>query len=389
VTDLNTRISGADTATHREISQQPRAWLRAAADLRDRRAELDRFLLPLLEDPMLRIVLVGAGTSAFVGEIVAPTLVRSGGFRVDAIATTDIVADPLGCLDPDSPTLFVSFARSGNSPESVAATRIADELIADVHHLVITCDPDGALAREHTGAASSLVIVTPPETNDTGFAMTSSFTTMLLSCLLVFLGDRDDTVERVVAAADVLLADEHRIAGLLDTPTTRVVYLGSGALTGLARESALKLLELTAGTTVSFFDSALGFRHGPKAVLNEETLVVVYQSGDAYTAQYDEDIITELRGVVPGRVVRIGSAPTGSPTETGSGAPTIDVVPSDLALTGLAGIEDGFRAVAFVVFAQLLALHASIRSGSTPDNPFPDGVVNRVVRGVTVHPLRP
>jgi tagatose-6-phosphate ketose/aldose isomerase len=364
-----------DTATYAEIRQQPGAWRAAAADLAARRAEVDAFLAPLLAEPALRIVLTGAGTSAFVGEIAAPTLTRILGRRVDAVATTDIVADPRGSFGEQLPTLVVSFARSGNSPESVAATRLADQVLDRVRHVVITCDAEGALAKEHAGTDRALVLTTPPQTNDTGFAMTSSFSTMLLTCLLTFLGDRPEAVDRLAAAADEILAIEDRIDALLDAPTDRVVYLGSGAYEGLARESALKLLELTAGSVVSFFDSPLGFRHGPKAVFNDETLVIVYESGDPYTAQYDRDIVAELRAVAPDRVVRIGATPAGDDT--------------DIALATLAPLEDGFRAVAQIVFAQLLALHASVRAGCTPDNPFPGGAVNRVVQGVTVHPLEP
>lgn len=155
----------------------------------------------------------------------------------------------------------------------------------------------------------------------------------------------------------------------------RIVYLGSGPLTGLARESALKLLELTAGTVVSYFDSALGFRHGPKSVIDERTLVIVYLSNDEYTRAYDLDIIDELRGVVgPDRVVVIG-ARTGDTLHEQSG----------WYLDGLADIDDAILSLPFVVAAQLIGLEFSLALGMTPDNPFPEGQVNRVVRGVTIH----
>lgn len=366
-------IRVTDTNTYTEILQQPESWRRAARGLAADRDRIDAFLAPLLADERLRIVLTGAGTSAFVGEIVAPSLSRMLARRVDAIATTDIVADPESCFGEDVPTLLVSFARSGNSPESVAATRLADQVLGSVRHLVITCDVAGALAVEHAGSTGSLVLTTPPETNDTGFAMTSSFSTMLLTCLLAILGDADDTVAALVAAAESVIGVEDRIDALLDVPTERVVYLGSGALEGLARESALKLLELTAGGVVAFHDSPLGFRHGPKAVLTDSTLVVVYESADPYTAQYDRDLLAELRLGASCRVVRIGARPADDP---------LDVV-----LPSLDALPDGFRAVASIIFAQLLALHASVRAGCTPDNPFPGGAVNRVVQGVIVHPL--
>ncbi len=368
----STELRADTTATHREIHQQPESWQRLVAVLADRRVELDDFLRPLLATEGLRIVLTGAGTSAFVGEVASETLRRRLRRRVDAIATTDLVSDPAGTLAEAGPVLLVSFARSGNSPESVAATQVADDFADQVHHLVITCDPAGDLAREHRASARSFVLDMPSETNDTGFAMTSSFTTMLLAGLLTFLPDEAAVVPRLAEAARAVLGQEERIAALAQG-TERVVYLGSGPLRGLARESALKLLELTAGGVVSFFDSPLGFRHGPKAVVGPGTLVVVYGSADPYSAQYDADILRELRTDGPARVVSVGSADTDD---------------TAFPLDGIATVDDGLRSVVAVVFAQLLALAASVQHGCTPDNPFPGGAVNRVVQGVTIHDHR-
>ncbi len=160
-------VRADETATHREILQQPDSWQRLVASLDDRRAALDAFLQPLLADEDLRIVLTGAGTSAFVGDIASVDLRRHLGRRVESIATTDIVADPHGSLGDPGRLLLVSFARSGNSPESVAATRVVDDVAPGAHHLVVTCDPTGALAREHRGQDRSFVLDMPAETNDT------------------------------------------------------------------------------------------------------------------------------------------------------------------------------------------------------------------------------
>ena len=132
-------------ATAREIAQQPAVWREVNDLLASRRDDIDAFLRPLLADPGLRVVLTGAGTSAFAGEILAPALSRRTGRRVDAIATTDIVSNPEECFADDRPTLLVSFARSGNSPESVAATEFADRLLSGCHHHVLTCDRSGRL----------------------------------------------------------------------------------------------------------------------------------------------------------------------------------------------------------------------------------------------------
>jgi tagatose-6-phosphate ketose/aldose isomerase len=363
------------SATFREIRQQPDVWREAAQIVVARRQDLDAFLAPLLARDDLRIVLTGAGTSAFAGGVVAPTVARATGRRVESIATTDIVSNPRHYLAEDVPTLLVSFARSGNSPESVAATRLTDQVLHEAYHLVVTCSASGALARAHDERERSLVLLMPDRADDAGFAMTSSFTSMMLSALLVFLGDAPRTVEALSSAASDLIdhewSDVQRLAG---DGIRRLVYLGSGPLAALAQEAALKSLELTAGGVVSYHDSSLGFRHGPKAVLDEETLAVVFVSNDPYTRSYDLDIIDELRGSLgTDRVL-----PVAADGLAGEGG---------VVLRGLGGIDDGYLAIADVVVAQILALSFALRVGTTPDNPFPGGDVNRVVQGVRIHDL--
>ncbi len=76
----------------------------------------------------------------------------------------------------------------------------------------------------------------------------------------------------------------------------RIVYLGANTLKGIAQESQLKICELTVGTVTTTFDSPMGFRHGPKSVINDECLTVVYLSDDEYQRQYEYDIIKEMSG---------------------------------------------------------------------------------------------
>ena len=367
-------------ATFQEITQQPGVWRAAADTVRRRRAELGTFLEPLLKHENLRIVLTGAGSSAFVGQIAAPALGRRLGRRVEAIATTDLVSHPTTYFAEDVPTLLVSFARSGDSPESNSALDLADQVLGQVSHLIVTCNPQGALYRAHSDRPGSFVLLMPENSNDAGFAMTSSFPAMLLSVLLVFLGEDDAAVEAVASAAEeILRADaggDSRIQSLVARAPKRVVYLGSGPLAGAARESALKLLELTAGRVVTYHDSALGFRHGPKAVLDADTIAIVYVSSDPYSRLYDADIVAELRASLGDDRVLV-LAPDAASSHNGTA----------WALGTLAGHDDAYLAVAYVVLAQLFGYHYSVSLGLTPDNPFPNGDVNRVVRGVVIHEL--
>src|SRR6202042_612626 len=272
--------------TAREIMQQPRIWAEIETLIAGEAARLAAFLGPLLKRPDLRIVLTGAGTSAHVGECLAPALATRLARRVDAIPTTDLVASPLSYLSRDTPTLIVSFGRSGNSPESVAALEIADQCLRHSYHLIFTCDAEGTLYKRALTAADTQVVLLPQASNDRSFAMTSSFTGMLLAAALTFnaLPSGSGRTNALARLARKILPDAlPMLRTLVGRDFTRLVYLGSKEFKGLAQEAALKMLELTDGKVVAIANSPLGFRHGPKTILNGSTVVVVFVCNDDYT----------------------------------------------------------------------------------------------------------
>jgi tagatose-6-phosphate ketose/aldose isomerase len=369
--------------TAREVLQQPQVWAEIYSLIEREAAHLAAFLDPLVVRPDVRIVLTGAGTSAHIGECLAPALTRALGRNVDAVATTDLVANPQSYLSRDSQLLLVSFGRSGNSPESVAAVEVADACVRQCSHLIFTCDADGALYKRARVSPRSHAVLLPEKSNDRSFAMTSSFTGMMLAGALAF---------RAVPAGAARSAVLSRLAGrilpdsvplireLVSSNFDRVVYLGSKECKGLARESALKMLEMTDGKVVAAAESSLGFRHGPKTILNRNTLVVVYVSNDEYTRQYDLDLVTELRrDAVAGRVITLSVRPgvPAHPDNIGLGAAVDTADAADLEIC-----------LPYAMFAQSLALLRSISLAVRPDEPNAAGTVSRVVKGVSIHPWR-
>ncbi len=366
--------------TVREILQQPRVWREVAQLMASRASAIDAFLRPLVGRADMRVVLTGAGTSAFIGECLAPAIAARWNCRVEAVATTDMVACPDNWLLPLTPTLLVSFARSGNSPESVAAVELAQSVLPQCHHLIVTCSADGDLHRRAGELPNAHILLLPEETNDRSFAMTSSFSAMLLAAGLAFqvIGPDRAVLTGVGNAADAVLATwPARIEALLQLPFERVVFLGAGVLKGLARESALKLLELSDGNIVAVSDTPLGFRHGPKTIVNARTLVIMFVSNDPYRRRYDLDLLRELRADgIAMRVIAITA-------QAESGAEN----PDNFSLPALAGVPDLELCLLFVIFAQQLAVLKSLALGLSPDNPNAAGTVSRVVRGVTIYPL--
>lgn len=368
------------TWTVREIFQQPDMLLETQAIVDKKRAELDAFLAPYVSNPQARIILTGAGTSAFIGEALAPMLTAKLGRNIEAIATTDLLASPLSYLDPAAPTLLVSYGRSGNSPESSGAIAVANQFVPGCHHLLVTCNVDGAMHAIGEASSNAHVLLLPEATHDRSFAMTSSFTSMMFATTAAFAPSfkAPTTAPKDVASGMSYMLDfEPKAHEIAARQYNRFVYLGSHGFAGLAQEAALKMLELTDGDTIATFDSTLGFRHGPKTIVTDQTMIVIFVSNDEYTRQYDLDLAREL--VADGRcgdlLVIAGRACPGIPDEK------VLYVPNSEHLDDLSLIYP------YIVPAQLIGLHQSLESGHSPDQPNATGTVNRVVQGVRIHPI--
>ena len=368
--------SGLNTA--KEIIQQPDTWRESVKNLIKNKIEIKSFIDSFLSKKEFRIILTGAGTSAFAGEVCEPYLTSLLNKRVEAIATTDLVASPKSYFIKDIPTLLVSFARSGNSPESVHAVNLASQLVDDLYQIVITCNENGKLAKNTVNDEKSLLLLMPPQTNDLGFAMTSSFTTMVLNAMAVFNIDNIENFSSDVdklsnSVNDFIENNIEKVTSLANEDFERIVYLGSSTSKGIARESALKVLELTAGKVNASYDTPLGFRHGPKSVVDDETVSVIYISNDEYTRQYDLDLAKEMLAHKKNDKVVI----VGDNIEDVFNVENINYNVENKVLLPLQQI----------IFGQMLSFLKSVNLGITPDNPCPTGEVNRVVQGVILHEL--
>lgn len=375
-------LNGFNTAT--EIYQQPKLWLEVLKIVEDNKDGINKFLEARLKKDKVRVIFAGAGTSAYVGEIATQQLNMGEEYIYEAIATTDIVANPEIYFKKDIPTILVSFARSGNSPESVATYNLANEMIDEVSHIFITCNVEGKLAEISQGKENVLLLLMPEESNDKGFAMTSSFSCMTLTALLIFdMGNFENNKKQILEMAtigkDILKGDQEEIKGLIDPKYNRIVYLGSSTFRGLTKESGLKLLELTRGQIISHSETTLGFRHGPKSITNDNTLIFIYISEDPYTRKYDIDMLKEIYNDEGGhRVIAISNKYYEEVEENSNKYFYLNKDGNNIDNTG-------FMSLLYALYAQLVALFYSINVNVEPDDPNPSGIVNRVVKGVTIY----
>lgn len=367
--------------TAKEISSQPDMWLKTYERVKEEKEGIKEFIGNIIDKKNPSVILTGAGTSAFIGEVLAGTVQKQLKVSTRSIPTTDIITHPGDYFMRSRPTLLVSFARSGDSPESLATVKLAEAHCDDLYQLIITCNKKGELAvkslNDHT-----YVFTLPEETNDRSLAMTSSFSSMLLAGMMILnlddIENMQPVIERLCECGRVILKENLlQLRSIAALDFKRAVFLGSGPLLGVAHESHLKVQELSDGKVICKYDSFLGFRHGPRAVVNGSTLITYLLSNNGHARQYELDLIKAI-------------------DESPTGAKSIGVG-HDLDKLGIhfdysikfpecsANVPEQYFSVIFILPAQIIGFYKSLDLGLEPDSPSKGGSISRVVQGVTIY----
>lgn len=371
--------------TAKEILQQPKLWKETLEIFRNSEKPLKEYFKKIGFGKEFDVVFTGAGTSEYVGNILEPLLNKNETGEFKSIATTDILNNPLNYMKKNKKTLVVSFARSGDSPESAGVIDIADKIIDEVYHLFITCNKEGALAKRAEGNKKIFLLLMPEESNDKGFAMINSFSCMLLAGILSFSKDNSEVIDEmgeIISIAEKELNEKYpEIKKLAEEDHKRIVVLGSGLLKGLAEELSLKIMELSAGKVVSVSNTTLGFRHGPKAIVNEETIVFELVNQDEYAMKYDEGLLEEMsEDKSADKLIAYNISNNNSIEES-----TYKVIKPDETDRGKIRNKELASLFIYLIYGQTYAFFKSQYLGNTTDNPFPSGEVNRVVKKFKVH----
>ena len=369
--------------TPREILQQPESWWGSYEKVLQSAPEVESFLKRAgVRRSGATVFLVGAGTSDYIGKTLAAILRRSWQCEVQAIPSTDLLTSMNDFILPGRSYLWISFSRSGDSSEGVALLESALESHPEIHQLVVCCNREGRMTR-FNDRESFCRLILGDEVNDRGLAMTSSFSNMVVAgqCLahLHDLGGYRATLEQLILAASSLLPAASQVAeDLVAEGFSRICFLGTGPLKAVAKESALKVLELTAGRVVSFSESFLGVRHGPLSAINHDTLLAAFVSGDARRRSYEMDLLEEIHKKNLAKKILV-VAPVSAIMAVESALKNSIFLPLDFA------IEDYYRPPVDILVGQLLGLFASIKQGLKPDTPSPGGAISRVVTQVRIH----
>lgn len=367
----------------KEIEGQPKLWMDTYKLILSKQIQLDAFLEEVFRINNLQIILTGAGTSAFIGEILQQIFFKNTGKPTSAISTTDLVTHPEGLFQKSTPTLLVSFARSGDSPESIGTFELAEKLHDVIYHLIITCNPEGKLVKVAGNSKNSFILILPAEAHDQALAMTGSFTSMTLAGLLISdiknIKKNAESVNRLAEFGAIILNEyKSQIREVAGLDFKSVFFLGSGPLKGVAKESHLKVLELTNGEIFCQYDSFLGFRHGPKAAINEFSLLVYLFSNDPYVYNYEVDLVKSI-SLTKNYLYSIG---------IGQCLAELGNLNINLKIDLCTGsrLDNDFFLICSVIPAQILGFYKSSLLGLIPDSPSTNGGIHRIVQGVTIYP---
>ena len=379
------RIERGLEHTPREIFQQPETWektFQRCRQIQEQIANAVRSGGIGAGGKAPTVYLIGAGTSDYVGRALTPLLRRCWSTEAWPVPSTTLLADFDEFHQAGRDYFWISFSRSGQSPEGVALLERALRNHCNIHHLVITCNQNGEMAKLCQGRSGrALAIVLDETTNDRGLAMTSSFSNMLVAgqCAahIESLDDYGKILTQMADAGSRFLPQAAEVAeSVANLDCCRIIFVGSGALHGVAQECALKSLELSGGQVVAMAETPLGLRHGPLSSLNQQAAFVAFLSSNARHRGYELDLLEEIAKKRLGRIRIAVSA-----NESDESASLVDYL---LPLNS-SGLGDEYRPVVDVIFGQLLGLFTSLRCGLKPDQPSPNGAIHRVVAPIKLY----
>jgi tagatose-6-phosphate ketose/aldose isomerase len=371
--------------TPREIAQQPETWEKTAQLFETERERFASFLeatgiiRPIEERPI--VMLIGAGTSDYIGESLALLLRQRWGCEVSAVASTSLLPNLADYVVPGRHYLWISFSRSGDSPEGVSVLEQALEIYPEISHLVISCNPHSrmvGLAASHSRVCTAVL---DDAVNDRSLAMTSSFTNMVVfgQCLAHAwsFDEYKPILEAQIAAAKKFLLDSAELSKTIASRgAQRLCMIGSGALAAIALEASLKVLEMTGGNIKTMAQTSLGLRHGPMAALDSETDFICFMSSERTRFNYELDLLREIRE----KKISATCVVVGLKSCEAEVSPLCDIYH---AVDG--SFADAYRPPVDVIFGQLLGLYSSISFGLRPDAPSPSGIINRVVSDFKIY----
>lgn len=280
--------------TWNEIQSQGMVWQSVLEELRDGRVISD---ILRTANGKREWLFIGCGTSFYLAEAAALSWTILTGLPVRAIAASEVLLFPKFIQAEGTDLQAVVISRSGRTSEAVRAASVLRRDL-QVPTIGITCAEDSQLAR----TCDSAIVLRAADEQST--VMTRSFTSMLLSLqvLAARRASNSQFIEKLQEMARTFALQIADIAQQMEKFVAQhafadYVFLGQGPFYGIAREAALKVMEMSC--SYSQFFHALEFRHGPKAIVSPATCLTFFLSDSGYEAEAEVlEEMKELGGVI-------------------------------------------------------------------------------------------
>lgn len=331
--------------TYAEIRRQPATWQEVLTHLEGTKEELLSYISAKYEE----VLFVGCGSSYNLALTAAHLWQRLVKERARGIPSSEVFLFPEGVLLPEEKYLFFGISRSGETTETVKALTYFQEHFQG-KALGVTCEEGSSLAR----LADYAIVLS--SAREESVVMTQSFSSMLLVLLFLAMEKGSISTSGLALLPELLEKFLARYEGTVrDVATqkafTKFIFLGSGPLYGIAWEGSLKLKEMSLTPTETFH--FLEFRHGPKSIVDENTLLIALTSQSAF--DMEKEVLLEM--------VRLGATVLHLGLESLSSPKVVEI------LYDAKPVDSLFVPFLDVVFLQLLGYFRAKEKGLDPDNP--------------------
>jgi glutamine---fructose-6-phosphate transaminase (isomerizing) len=325
--------------TYSEIMSQPEAWAKTLEHLHTLQSDLAKLYG---NGNFEEIVFTGCGSTYYLS-VAAATLAREAGLDARALPASELWLYPSSSYR-NKKTLLVAVSRSGETTETI---RAVEAFKAANRGMVITfvCYPQSALAK----LGDMNVILEAGQ--EQSIAQTRAFSTLYLATtyLITLWSNRQAELHELSKLPEVCkhllnsyrtLAERHGRNLTLE----RFYFLGSGARYGLASELSLKMKEMTLSHSEPFH--FMEFRHGPKSMANENTLMI--------------GLVSEINNPSERAVLN-------DMDKQGAHILSLSEHQADISLAS--SISEIVRNILYLPVIQLLAYERSLAKGLNPDKP--------------------
>jgi glucosamine--fructose-6-phosphate aminotransferase (isomerizing) len=298
-------------------------------------------------------IFVGCGTSFYLAEAAASSWTLLTAQPARAVPASEILLYPQLLLAEGPDVQAVVISRSGRTTEAVrAANALRKDL--QIPAIGITCTKNSALEQ----ACDASIILRAAD--DQSMVMTRSFTSMLLSLQILaarhagnseFIDNLRTMAERF--APRILPLAKQLEAFVAEHTFADYVFLGQGPFHGIAREAALKIMEMSC--SYSQFFHALEFRHGPKAIVGPATCLAFFLSDSAQKAE--SEVLAEMKDL-GGIILAVCNHANAEIRRASDLLIELDMPGNELALLA-----------PYIVPCQLFGFYTGLRKGLDPDKP--------------------